>query len=92
MVCEVEAPGYGKVRVSMSPHQALQLAIDGEVSAYEFYAEALTKAQDPLVREFLEDLRDEEYKHAEYLRTLVRRFPPGPDFESEDGDPPAALD
>ena len=59
MIEEIEAPGTGKPRPHMSPRHALEVAMESEVKAYEFFAEALPGIRDPEVRMLFEELRDE---------------------------------
>src|SRR5208337_1157638 len=64
---DIEAPDLGKPRRYMSPRHALEIAMESEVKAYEFYDQALAGIQDPTVRKLFEELRDEEAEHQRLL-------------------------
>lgn len=91
ILSEVEAPDFGKPRAFMSPRRALQVALEGEVQAYEFFAAALAQTKDPAARKLFEELRDEEKTHQELLKKRLATLPPGPDMEDADADEPPAL-
>ena len=91
MVFDVEAPDPGKPRPYMSPRQALEVALESELKAHDFFAEALGHVNDPDVRALLEELRDEESQHAAHLKAQMLGHPPGPDIEDDEAEEPPAL-
>jgi len=91
MIEDVEAPGSGSPRPFMSPRHALEVAMDSEIKAWEFFDQALPGIADPAVRELFEDLRDEEAMHQGLLEKQKAKYPDTmePDVDAEDVDTPA---
>lgn len=81
---DIEAPDPGKAIRYMSPRHALEVAMESEIKAYEFYDSILQVIQDATVRELIKSLRDEELGHqkllnekkAGYADTLESDFDP----------------
>lgn len=81
---DIEAPDPGKAIRYMSPRHALEVAMESEIKAYEFYNSILQFIQDDTVRELIKSLRDEEVEHqklldeqkAKYADTLESDFNP----------------
>ena len=69
----VDAPEFEQVARNMSPRQALEVALESEIKAYEFYDQllnanqSLSDALHPEVRELIMELRDEEAEHQRML-------------------------
>ena len=91
MIEDVEAPDSGKPRANMSPRHALNVAMESEVKAYEFFAKALPSVQDASVRKLFEELRDEEVEHQNLLKEQMAKYPDtlDPDVDPDDVDTPA---
>ena len=91
MIEDVEAPGSGTPRPFMSPRHALEVAMESEIKAYEFFDQALPGITDPAVRELFEDLREEERIHQGLLEKQKAKYPDTmePDVAPEDIDTPA---
>jgi erythrin-vacuolar iron transport family protein len=91
MLWEVEAPGYERARAFMSARQALEVALDSEIKAHDYFARALPSVADPEVRTVFEELRLEEVAHQEMVRKELAKQPPddGLDPESFVDEPPA---
>ncbi|MFA6313774.1 MAG: ferritin family protein [Sterolibacterium sp.] len=91
MIEDIEAPDSGKPRPNMSPRHALEVAMESEVKAYEFFNEALPGIQDSSVRKLFEELRDEETEHQSLLREQMAKYPATlePDVAPDDVDTPA---
>ena len=91
MIEDVEAPGSGSPRPYMSPRHALEVAMESEIKAYEFFARALPGIKDAAVRQLFEELRDEEAVHQGMLEKQKARYPDTmePDVDPEDVDTPA---
>ena len=64
---DLEAPEPGKAIRYMSPRHALEVAMESEIKAYEFYNSILQFIQDDTVRELIKSLRDEEVEHQKLL-------------------------
>ncbi len=91
MLFDEEAPDYGKIHVFMSPRQAMEVALESEEKAYDFFDNALAHIKDPGVRVLFEELRDEEKEHWAALEQHIEDYQPGPDIEEEDADEPSPL-
>ena len=91
MIEEVEAPGMGKPRAYMSTRHALEVAMESEIKAYNFFNEALPSIMDPDVRKLFEGLRDEEAEHQALLEAQKVKYPDSmePMVDKDDVDTPA---
>lgn len=91
MIEEVEAPGMDKPRPYMSPRHALEVAMESEIKAYEFFNKALPGIKDNSVRKLFEELRDEETEHQNLLKVEMAKYPNtlDPDVDPDDVDTPA---
>ena len=87
---DVEAPDFTKVNVFMSAREAMEVAVEDEVKAYDFYDQALPHVKDPGVRELFQELRDEEKRHEGLLRKKMKGMPSGPDIDPEFADQPGS--
>jgi rubrerythrin len=90
MLDDVEAPDRGKPRVFMSPRQAFEVALESEVKAHDFFAEALKHVKDRGVKKLFGELKAEEKKHQAWLRRKIEKLPPGPDVEESAADEPGS--
>lgn len=81
---DIEAPDPGKAIRYMSPRHALEVSMESEIKAYEFYNGILPFIRDAEVRDMVQSLRDEEAGHqklldekrAEYADSLESDFDP----------------
>ena len=91
MIEEVEAPGMSKPRAYMSTRHALEVAMESEVKAYDFFNEALPGIKDPDVRKLFEELRDEEATHQGLLNAQKAKYPDSMEatVDPDDVDTPA---
>ena len=76
MLWDVEAPEYDAARVFMSARQAMQVALDAEVKAHDYFAAALAHITNPDVKALFTELRDEEVEHQEMVKAAMARLPP----------------
>jgi rubrerythrin len=81
---DIEAPEFDAARAFMSVRAALDVAMESEVKAYEFYDSALAKISDAEVRELFLQLRDEEAKHQELIRQTMAKVPEDDGFDPDD--------
>ncbi|MEI6667752.1 MAG: ferritin family protein [Acidobacteriota bacterium] len=88
MLWDVEAPEYDQSRMFMSARQAMDVALDCEVKAHDFFADALAYVRDPDVRALFEELRAEELEHQELVKSVRARLPESDD----DADPNVFAD
>ena len=75
MIWEVEAPEYEKVRVFMTAHNALSVALESEEKAYRFFAAAIEHVKDEDVRKLFEELKQEEIEHQELVKKEMAKLP-----------------
>jgi len=82
---DIEAPETGKAIRYMSPRQALEVAMESEIKAYEFYDSILQIIQDATVRNLIKSLRDEEAEHQILLNEQKAKYHDTlePDFDPE---------
>jgi rubrerythrin len=89
-IFQAEAPDMTAPRVFMSPRQALEVAIESEQKAFDFFDEALPHIVDRDVRALFEELRGEEAQHQKFLKERLAKLPPGPDIEEDEADEPGS--
>lgn len=89
-VLEVEAPDPGAIRVFMGPRQALEVAMEAERRAFDFYDAAVRGSRDPAARVFFEEQRSDEADHCRAIEAWMRTVPAGPDLEDDEADPPGS--
>lgn len=83
-----EAPELDDVHYLMTPHHALEMALQGECYAAEFFADVAANASDETVRRMATELAEEEREHVALMEKWLARYPkPARDW-SEDLDPP----
>jgi rubrerythrin len=83
MIRDVEAPDYDQTRAFMTARQAMNVALDCEIKAHDFFASALTYIQDLEVKALFEELRAEELLHQELVRKEIAKLPADPDIDPE---------
>ncbi len=88
---DIEAPEFDAARAFMSIRAALDVALESEVKAYDFYNDALPEISDPEVRELFVNLREEEARHQELIKETRAKVPEDDGFDPDDFvDGPAA--
>ena len=87
---DVEAPDRGAPRTFMSARQALEVSLAAEEKAHDFYADALREVKDADVRALVQELMEEEKRHAMLVRGRLEKLPPGPDLEEDEADAPGS--
>ena len=91
MLWDVEAPDYADARAFMSVRQAMEVALQAEIKAHDYFAEALKQVANPATRRLFEDLRDEELVHRDLVREELAKLPPDPGINPDDyADEPVA--
>lgn len=91
LLWDVEAPAYETVRAFMTLREALAVALDAEVKAYNFFCEALKLPIAEPVKELFEELKQEEILHQELVNKQLSRLPPDSGVAPEDfADEPVA--
>lgn len=73
----------------MTPWQALQLALEGEKRALDFFQRIASSTSDPEIKKLADEFVAEEAEHVDLVYSLLRKYPkPG---ESWDYDPDPAT-
>jgi rubrerythrin len=88
---DIEAPEFDAARAFMSVQAALDVAMDAEVKAYQFYDGALPVIEDEDVKKLFVELRDQEKRHQEMIEEARAKMPKADGFDPDDFvDAPAA--
>ena len=91
LLWEVEAPGYETVRDFMTLREALKVALDAEVKAYDYFDRALKLPLSPAVKKLFEELLQEEIAHQDMVKKELAKAPPEEGANPEDfADEPVA--
>lgn len=91
LLWDVEAPGYETVHDFMTLREALKVAMDAEVKAWEYFDQALKLPLTPPVKKLFEELRAEEIVHQDMVNKELAKAPPDSDAAPEDfADEPVA--
>ena len=91
LLWDVEAPGYESVHAFMTLREALNVALDAEVKAYDFFDQSLKLSLTPPVKKLFEELREEEVVHQDMVKKELAKAPPDSDAAPEDfADEPVA--
>ncbi len=91
MLWDVEAPDYDAARAFMSARRAMEVALQAEIKAYDYFSEALKHVSNPAVRKLFEELRSEEQTHQELVRREMAKLPPDTGVNPDDyADEPVA--
>jgi rubrerythrin len=88
---EAESPEsveYEAVHYRMSERAALQLALDNEFAARDFYQSWADRCEDSTTREWALEFSAEEADHARQLQQLMASLDPETLYQQEDDDPP----
>jgi ferritin-like protein len=88
---DVEAPGYETVHDFMTLREALKVAMDAEVKAYDYFDRALKLPLAPAVKKLFEELREDEIAHQDMVKKELAKAPPDEAANPEDfADEPVA--
>ena len=93
MLWGVEAPELEEAHTFMTTRQALDVAFQAEVKAYEFFDKALPEVENAEVKELFAELREEEVEHQDLVKQEMAKLPEeGPDIDPNDyADEPKGL-
>jgi rubrerythrin len=75
MLWDVEAPEYHQAHIFMSARHAMQVALEAETKAHDFFAAALIHVKEADVRALFEELRDEEVEHQRLVTQHLEKLP-----------------
>ena len=84
MLWDVEAPDYDAARVFMSARQAMQVALEAEIKAHDYFATALVHIPNSDVKALFTELRDEEIEHQDLVKAAMAKLPQEPEVDPED--------
>jgi rubrerythrin len=88
---DIEAPAYDGARAFMTIQEALDVALNAEIKAYDFYHQALPSVKDTDVNALFVRLRDEEVQHQKMIKEIIAKVPDADAFDPEDfADEPTA--
>jgi rubrerythrin len=80
------------VHYLMTPHQALELALENELSAMAFFDAVAHDSTNDQVGSLAQEFADDERQHVAWMKDWLAKYPPPDDDWDDDPDPPAALD
>ena len=92
---ELESPetiDLAGIHYLMTPHQALKLALENELSAMAFFAVIASGQVDDEVRSLAQEFAEDERQHVAWMHEWLSKYPPPDDDWDHDPDPPAAID
>jgi rubrerythrin len=89
----VEAPEYEQVRSFMSQRHALEVALESEVKAYNFFDKALSQITNQDIRKLFEELKNEEIHHQNLIKDIIKKCGGNlsPDVHPDDVEGPQGL-
>jgi rubrerythrin len=91
LLWDVEAPEFAEARAFMSVREAMEVALQAEVKAHDYFVEALRHVEDPEVRALFEELREEELGHRDLVLRELAKLPPDTGAKPDDyADEPVA--
>ena len=70
----IEAPDYAAIGPTITVREAYAFALESEVRAHDYYAQALDFVVDPQMTTLFEELRDAEAQHQRLLRNELARL------------------
>lgn len=83
-IYQVEAPEFEKLRAFTSVPQALEIALESEVKAEQFYAGARPVVEDADVAKLFAELEQQEVRHQEMIRAMMAKRPGDDGFDPDD--------
>jgi len=93
--CGLESPetiDQTGVHYLMTPHQAIKLALENEMSAMAFFTAAATGSGDENTRALATEFAADERQHVAWMKDWLKKYPPPASDWDYDPDPPAAID
>ncbi len=83
MLWDIEAPDYDQARAFMPVRRAMEVALESEMKAHQFFARALQVVVDPAVRTLFEELCREELVHQDLVRKAIEKALPDSDIDPD---------
>jgi len=87
-----EEVDLGAAHYMMTPWHALQMALEGEKRALDFFTSVMETTEDSQVKRLAEEFAEEEAEHVNLVHRLLRRYPQPAASWSSDPDPPIAQE
>jgi len=87
-----EEVDLGAAHYMMTPWHALQMALDGEKRALDFFTSIVETAKDSGIKRLAEEFAEEEAEHVNLVHRLLRRYPRPAESWSTDPDPPISQE
>ena len=89
----IEAPDYGRPRSFMSQRHALEVALESEVKAHNFFTKALEQIKNEDVKKLFNEIKDEEVHHQNLIKDFIKKFGGdlSPDVHNDDVEGPQGL-
>ena len=84
MLWDVEAPAYDKARAFITPRKVLEIALEAEIKAHDYFASALPHIADADVQKLFEELRGEEVEHQRMVKEELAKQPPDDDRDPDE--------
>lgn len=84
MLWDVEAPEFEEVRPFMPAREAFEVALNAELKAYQFFADAVEHVTDPSVKILFRELMEEELVHQDLVRKEIDKLPLAEAVQQED--------
>ncbi len=83
-----EAPPFEQAHYLMHPWHALQMALQAEQRAHDFFASLVERCPGAELRAAAQQLQQDERQHIELLQSWLQRVPEPPPGWDDDPDPP----
>jgi rubrerythrin len=87
-----EEADLGAAHYMMTPWHALQMALEGEKRALDFFSSVMETAKDSQIKRLAEEFAEEEAEHVNLVHRLLRRYPRPVESWPSDPDPPVAQE
>ncbi|MGI9422718.1 MAG: ferritin-like domain-containing protein, partial [Hyphomicrobiaceae bacterium] len=85
-----ESIDLGAVSYIMTPREALQLALDAERRAYDFFDQLRVATRDKDIEQLATEFAEEEREHVDLVLAELAKVPASDDIPRDDMDPPVA--
>jgi rubrerythrin len=82
------APSLDEAHYLMQPWHALQLALQAEQHAFDFFGGIVAHCDDGALREAASEMQEEERGHIQMIKSWIARMPPPAGNWADDPDPP----
>jgi len=80
------------VHYQMTPHHAITLALENELSAMAFFDAIAHDCTDKRARSMAQEFADDERQHVAWMNEWLAKYPAPDAGWDDDPDPPAAID